>query len=386
MRKVDNVVQRRVCTCSQSDVAGANLPFRQPIFHFKSRYFTLKFLPHGVSYRTATARMGCAVVWTSLAHIITLFIFFWAGMLHINATCSLVCFLVPDAQETTHLCLETASGHSQWEPPAQNSPPVADHLQPAGSPPPTHHAKRRQYAPGQTQAYYGGDGLSDPSSFSGPAGGIPSQPVAGGQLFTPGLVGEQQFQAQQQQASVQGQGQSLPPQYYALPGEQQPEYMGGSGPVYGQPPQPVYGAGAGSGQHPVDALSGQFGGMGLGPGMAGQKAFSLLTTNLLTSPPEPRELHRPPPEIRLPPNSCLSPSPSANADPSYQRCTLNAIPTTASLLAKSKIPLALVLAPYRSLKDGDEAVPVVSDTVIARCRRCRTYINPYVQFIDGGNR
>lgn len=123
--------------------------------------------------------------------------------------------------------------------------------------------------------------------------------------------------------------------------------------------------------------------MGLG---GGQKQLQLHTTNLLTSPPEPHELHRPPPEIRLPPNSCISPSPLANADPSYQRCTLNAIPTTSSLLNKAKIPLALILTPYRSLKDGDEPVPVVTDTVIARCRRCRTYINPYVQFIDGGNR
>ncbi|EEB88514.1 hypothetical protein MPER_13608, partial [Moniliophthora perniciosa FA553] len=34
----------------------------------------------------------------------------------------------------------------------------------------------------------------------------------------------------------------------------------------------------------------------------------------------------------------------------------------------------------------DPPVPLVTDTVIARCRRCRTYINPYVQFVDGGNR
>ena len=33
-----------------------------------------------------------------------------------------------------------------------------------------------------------------------------------------------------------------------------------------------------------------------------------------------------------------------------------------------------------------EPVPVVSDTVIARCRRCRTYINPFVTFIEGGHR
>ena len=47
---------------------------------------------------------------------------------------------------------------------------------------------------------------------------------------------------------------------------------------------------------------------------------------------------------------------------------------------------SLILTPYRSLKEGDPPVPLVTDTVIARCRRCRTYINPFVQFIDGGNR
>jgi len=64
------------------------------------------------------------------------------------------------------------------------------------------------------------------------------------------------------------------------------------------------------------------------------------------------------------------------------------VPTTNALLNKSKIPLGLILSPYRTVReaDGDEPVPVVSDTVIARCRRCRTYINPYVQFIEGGNR
>jgi protein transport protein SEC24 len=56
------------------------------------------------------------------------------------------------------------------------------------------------------------------------------------------------------------------------------------------------------------------------------------------------------------------------------------------MLNKSKIPLGLVITPYRTLKDGEPPVPVVTDTVIARCRRCRTYINPYVQFIDNGNR
>lgn len=134
----------------------------------------------------------------------------------------------------------------------------------------------------------------------------------------------------------------------------------------------------------MGAVTDQFAGMGLGAG--GQKPFALYTTNLLSALPDPRELQRPPPEIRLPPNASVSPSPFANADPSYSRCTINAIPTTSALLNKSKIPFGLVVTPYRSVKEGDQPVPLVTDTVIARCRRCRTYINPFVQFIDGGNR
>jgi protein transport protein SEC24 len=226
------------------------------------------------------------------------------------------------------------------------------------------HGKRRQYAAGQTQAYYGANDAVADASY-GTLGVQQQQPAPGGQLFTPGLAAEQQFAAQQQQQQ--------PPQplYHAPP--QDPQYI--NAPGFGQ--EPAYYPPAA----PVNQLADQFSQMGMG-----QKPLPLYTTNLLTSPPDPRELTRPPPEIRLPPNSCITTSPYANADYTYQRCTLNAIPTTSSLLNKSKIPLGLVITPYRTTKEGEPQVPVVTDTVIARCRRCRTYINPYVQFIDGGNR
>ncbi|KAF8182002.1 CPII coat sec24 protein [Pholiota molesta] len=265
-----------------------------------------------------------------------------------------------DATHQRYLFIETATGHTSWDPPSltqAEAPPTPA----SGSPQPVHHGKRRQYAAGQTQAYYGADAPVEP--VYGAAGpGLQAQPQQG-QLFTPGLAAENQFAAQQTLAGAPAQ-----PAYYG--GQAEPEYI--NGPAFDRPQYA---------QAPVDALAGQFGQMGMG-----QKQFQLYTTNLLTSPPEPRDLERPPPEIRLPPNSCISPSPSANADYSYCRSTINAIPTTSSLLTKSKLPLALVLTPYRSLNDGEEAVPLVTDTVIARCRRCRTYINPYVQFIDGGNR
>lgn len=256
---------------------------------------------------------------------------------------------------------ETATGQTSWDPPAA-SPSIAP---PTTPPAPAGGHKRRQYAAGQTQAYYGaGDTLNGGGGGGYAPPGAPAQPA---QLFTPGLATDNQFQQQQQQQQMMGQGQ--PPYYSNAPAE--PEYINAQqAPMYGQPQM-----------NQMNNLADQFGGMNMG-----QKGPRLFTTNLLTSPPDPREIHNPPPEIVLPPNSCVSPSPLANADHTYQRCTLNAIPTTNSLLKKASVPLGLVLTPYRSLKEGDEPVPLVTDTVIARCRRCRTYINPFVQFIDGGNR
>ncbi|KAG0695921.1 Sec23/Sec24 trunk domain-containing protein [Suillus ampliporus] len=267
-----------------------------------------------------------------------------------------------DLASQRYLFIQPSTGRSQWEIPTATPAQPIDHA-PSVSPPPStaHHAKRRQYAAGQTQVYYGaGDALGD--QYGAP--GVPQQqqPPATGQLFTPGLAAESGFAGQQQTPQ---------PSYYAP--QQEPQYI--NAPGFGQ--EPTY--------HPPNApihhLTDQFGQMGMGA-----RPQHLTTTNLLTSPPDPRELLRPPPEIRLPPNACITTSPYANSDSSYQRCTMNAIPTTSSLLSKSKIPLALVITPYRTLKEGELQVPVVTDTVIARCRRCRTYINPYVQFIDNGNR
>ncbi|KAF8251896.1 COPII component protein [Wilcoxina mikolae CBS 423.85] len=68
------------------------------------------------------------------------------------------------------------------------------------------------------------------------------------------------------------------------------------------------------------------------------------------------------------------------------RSTINAVPATNSLLKRSKLPFALIIQPYTSLHDAEDPVPLVSDTVISRCRRCRSYINPYATFLDHGHR
>ncbi|KAJ6548696.1 hypothetical protein B0H19DRAFT_1161715 [Mycena capillaripes] len=106
--------------------------------------------------------------------------------------------------------------------------------------------------------------------------------------------------------------------------------------------------------------------------------------DLMTYPPDPRDLYTPPPEIRLP-SGVFQPF-DAPTSLLYQSSTLKAVPASESLLHESKLPLGLIISPHRSLADGEEGVPTVQDGLITRCQRCKGYINPYVQFIDGGNR
>lgn len=112
----------------------------------------------------------------------------------------------------------------------------------------------------------------------------------------------------------------------------------------------------------------------------------LYPSDLLSQPFNVAELDLPPPSIILPPNSSVTSSLNSNCPHKYVRSTLNAVPTTQSLLKKSKLPFALVIQPYTSLHDVDDPVPIVQDQVISRCRRCRSYINPFVTFLDHGHR
>ncbi|CEQ39027.1 SPOSA6832_00524 [Sporobolomyces salmonicolor] len=250
-----------------------------------------------------------------------------------------------------------------------NTPPPPA-LSPAQDPSVARRPGRRQYAR-DTATYIAGDMSGGPSASSGPGHGH-SQSTAG--FFSPAAAGGPAADPAAGQFFTPG---AAPGSEFVQPGG--PSVAGAAGAGIGGAPASAGGAGYGAAQ-----LTNQFGQMGIG-GVRQQSNVS--TVDLIKTPLNPLELMTmQPPEIRLPPNASFSQSETRNADPSYQRMTINAIPTTNTLLQKSKLPLALVLTPYRSLKPGDPEVPVVSDTVIARCRRCRTYINPYVTFIEGGQR
>lgn len=54
------------------------------------------------------------------------------------------------------------------------------------------------------------------------------------------------------------------------------------------------------------------------------------------------------------------------------------IPESNALLQKSRLPLGVLIHPFKDL----DHLPVIQCANIVRCRACRTYINPFVMFLD----
>ncbi|XP_052264900.1 protein transport protein Sec24A-like isoform X2 [Dreissena polymorpha] len=86
----------------------------------------------------------------------------------------------------------------------------------------------------------------------------------------------------------------------------------------------------------------------------------------------------PPDGVPVPKPAIPNDSRNVNCNPEVFRCTLNCIPQTSALLNKSRLPLGILIHPFKDLSQ----LPVIQSSVIVRCRSCRTYINPYVQFGD----
>lgn len=84
-------------------------------------------------------------------------------------------------------------------------------------------------------------------------------------------------------------------------------------------------------------------------------------------------------KVRPPPIHLNHPFQEAvNCNPDIFRCTVTKIPETIQLLQKSRLPLGVLIHPFRDLNN----LPVISCNSIVRCRACRTYINPFVYFVD----
>ncbi|XP_049922697.1 protein transport protein Sec24D [Epinephelus moara] len=77
-----------------------------------------------------------------------------------------------------------------------------------------------------------------------------------------------------------------------------------------------------------------------------------------------------------------------NASPRFMRCTTYSLPCTADLAKQCQVPLASIIKPFASLPKNETPLYVVNhgETGPIRCNRCKAYMCPYMQFIDGGRR
>uniref|UniRef100_A0A667Z339 SEC24 homolog C, COPII coat complex component n=1 Tax=Myripristis murdjan TaxID=586833 RepID=A0A667Z339_9TELE len=77
-----------------------------------------------------------------------------------------------------------------------------------------------------------------------------------------------------------------------------------------------------------------------------------------------------------------------NASPRFIRCTAYNMPCTSDMAKQSQVPLAAVIKPLATLPP-DETPPYLVDHGEGgpiRCNRCKAYMCPYMQFIEGGRR
>uniref|UniRef100_A0A8C6Y2H4 Protein transport protein Sec24C n=1 Tax=Naja naja TaxID=35670 RepID=A0A8C6Y2H4_NAJNA len=77
-----------------------------------------------------------------------------------------------------------------------------------------------------------------------------------------------------------------------------------------------------------------------------------------------------------------------NASPRYIRCTSYNVPCTSDMAKQSQVPLAAVIKPLAALP-AEETPPYLVDhgePGPIRCNRCKAYMCPYMQFIEGGRR
>jgi protein transport protein SEC24 len=74
-------------------------------------------------------------------------------------------------------------------------------------------------------------------------------------------------------------------------------------------------------------------------------------------------------------------------DPLYMAPTVGVIPASDAIAKKMKVKMGAVIQPLAEDPSG-EPVPVVNfgASSVIRCKNCRAYINPFVQFIENGRR
>ncbi|NXL63591.1 SC24D protein, partial [Chordeiles acutipennis] len=77
-----------------------------------------------------------------------------------------------------------------------------------------------------------------------------------------------------------------------------------------------------------------------------------------------------------------------HASPRYIRCTTYCFPSSSEMAKQARIPLAAVIQPFAIVPPNETPLYVVNhgETGPIRCNRCKAYMCPFMQFIEGGRR
>ncbi|XP_071455652.1 protein transport protein Sec24C [Hetaerina americana] len=77
-----------------------------------------------------------------------------------------------------------------------------------------------------------------------------------------------------------------------------------------------------------------------------------------------------------------------NASPRFIRATMYSVPATMDIMKQTAVPFGLVISPLARQAEEEPPPPVVDmgDLGPVRCIRCKAYMCPYMQFMDGGRR
>ncbi|NWX84605.1 SC24D protein, partial [Nothoprocta pentlandii] len=77
-----------------------------------------------------------------------------------------------------------------------------------------------------------------------------------------------------------------------------------------------------------------------------------------------------------------------HASPRYIRCTTYCFPGSADMAKQAHIPLAAVIKPFAIVPPNETPLYLVNhgETGPIRCNRCKAYMCPFMQFIEGGRR
>ena len=77
-----------------------------------------------------------------------------------------------------------------------------------------------------------------------------------------------------------------------------------------------------------------------------------------------------------------------NSGPRFIRSTMYSVPTTSEVMKQVAVPLALIISPMARTVAGEIEPPIVDFGEMGpiRCNRCKAYMSPNMQFIDGGRR